>query len=178
MSIHAIWTLVQIHIYANKIRCINVCDVRQLSNPVIFKIYKDLDQMQQKAGKIKVQEDEGNGEKHLRHTQLLKKKKNCYNNSNNQEAPVSFLQQTNGKAVDDKGKETDFRKSKNDFDAECMEIKPGSSYSGNPGKQPIFTDPKQTDVKNVLKSRNDENKSATNSTVSADNAAKCSLPAT
>ena len=75
MSIHAIWTLVQIHIYANKIRCINVCDVRQLSNPVIFKIYKDLDQMQQKAGKIKVQEDEGNGEKHLRHTQLLKKKK-------------------------------------------------------------------------------------------------------
>ena len=73
MSIHAIWTLVQIHIYANKIRCINVCDVRQLSNPVIFKIYKDLDQMQQKAGKIKVREDEGNGEKHLRHTQLLKK---------------------------------------------------------------------------------------------------------
>ena len=59
-----------------------------------------------------------------------------------------------------------------------MEIKPGPSYSGNPGKQPIFTDPKQTDVKNVLKSRNDENKSATNSTVSADNAAKCSLPAT
>ena len=75
MSIHAIWTLVQIHIYANKIRCTNACDVRQLSNPVIFKIYKDLDQMQQKAGKIKVQEDEGNGEKHLRHTQLLKKKK-------------------------------------------------------------------------------------------------------
>ena len=170
MSIHAIWTLVQIHIYANKIRCINVCDVRQLSNPVIFKIYKDLDQMQQKAGKIKVQEDEGNGEKHLRHTQLLKKQqKNCYNNSNNQEAPVSFLQQTNGKAVDDKGKETD---------AECMEIKPGSRNSGNPGKPPIFADPKQTDVKDVLKSRNDENKSATNSTVSADNATKCSLPAT
>ena len=75
MSLHVIWTLVQIHIYANKIRCTNACDVRQLSNPVIFKIYKDLDQMQQKAGKIKVQEDEGNGEKHLRHTQLLKKKK-------------------------------------------------------------------------------------------------------
>ena len=74
MSIHVIWTLVQIHIYANKIRCTNACDVCQLSNPVIFKIYNDLDQMPQKAGKIKVQEDEGNGEKHLRHTQLLKKK--------------------------------------------------------------------------------------------------------
>ena len=75
MSIHVIWKLVQIHIYANKIRCTNACDVCQLSNPVIFKIYNDLDQMPQKAGKIKVQEDEGNGEKHLRHTQLLKKKK-------------------------------------------------------------------------------------------------------
>ena len=97
MSIHAIWTLVQIHIYANKIRCINVCDVRQLSNPVIFKIYKDLDQMQQKAGKIKVREDEGNGEKHLRHTQLLKKKKTAITTATTKKHLYHFFNKQMGK---------------------------------------------------------------------------------
>ena len=99
MSIHVIWTLVQIHIYANKIRCTNACDVCQLSNPVIFKIYNDLDQMPQKAGKIKVQEDEGNGEKHLRHTQLLKKKqkKNYYNKATTKKNLYHFFNKQMGK---------------------------------------------------------------------------------
>ena len=47
---------------------------------------------------------------------------------------VSFLHQRNGKAVDDKWKESDLRKYMNDgFDARYMEIKLGSRYSGNPG---------------------------------------------
>ena len=49
-----------------------------------------------------------------------------------------------------------------------MERKTGSRYSGNPCNQLIFADPKQTDAKDVLKSRNNENRSATNSGVSAD----------
>ena len=36
-----------------------------------------------------------------------------------------------------------------------MEIKTGSRYSGSPGKQHVFADPKQNDGKDVLKSRND-----------------------
>ena len=38
-----------------------------------FKIYKDLDQMSQKAGKIEVQQDKGNSEHKMRHVQLLTK---------------------------------------------------------------------------------------------------------
>ena len=49
-----------------------------------------------------------------------------------------------------------------------MEIKSKSRYSGNLGNQLIFADPKQTDTKDVLISRNNENRSATNSGVSAD----------
>ena len=36
-----------------------------------FKIYEDIDQMSQKAGKIEVQEDKGNIEHHLRHAQTV-----------------------------------------------------------------------------------------------------------
>ena len=114
-----------------------------------------------------MQGDKGNNEHQLRHAQTVADKTNCYNK--NQEAPVSFLHQTNSKAVDDKGKESDLRKSEYDgFDARCMETKCGSRYSGNPCKQLIFADPKQADTKGVLKSRNNENRSATNSRVSAD----------
>ena len=49
-----------------------------------------------------------------------------------------------------------------------MEIKSGSRYSGNLDNQLIFVDPKQTDTKDILISRNNENRSATNSGVSAD----------
>ena len=100
MSIHVIWTLVQIHIYANKIRCTNACDVCQLSNPVIFKIYNDLDQMPQKAGKIKVQEDEGNGEKIFGKLNCLKKKKkkkNYYNKATTKKNLYHFFNKQMGK---------------------------------------------------------------------------------
>ena len=113
-----------------------------------------------------MQEDKGNNEQQLRHAQAVADKTNCYNK--NQESPVSFLHQTNRKAVDDKGKESDLRKSKYDgFDARCMETKSGSRYSGNPCNQLIFADRKQTDAKDILKSRNKKNRSATNSGVSA-----------
>ena len=46
--------------------------------------------------------------------------------------------------------------------------KSGSKYFGNPGNQFIFAIPKQTD--DVSKSRNNENRSARNSGVSADDA--------
>ena len=125
--------------------------------------------MSQKTGKIEVHEDKGNIEHQLRHAQTVADKTNCYNK--NQEAPVSFLHQTNRRAVDDKGKESDLRKSKYDgFDARCMETKSGSRCSGNPCNQLIFAGPKQTDAKDVLKSRNNESRSATNSGVSADDA--------
>ena len=107
-----------------------------------FKIYKDLNQMSQKAGKIEVQEDKGNSEHQLRHAQTVADKTNCYNK--NQEAPPSFLHQTNRKDADDKRKEIYLRKSKYvGFDTRCMEIKSGSRYSGNPSNQLIFADPKQ-----------------------------------
>ena len=47
--------------------------------PAKFKIYKDLDQMSQKAGKIEVQEDKRNNEHQLRHAQTVADKTNCYN---------------------------------------------------------------------------------------------------
>ena len=75
----------------------------------------------------------------------------------------------NRKAVDDKGKESNLRKSKyGSFDARCMKIKSGSRYFGNPGNQLIFADPKQTD--DISKSRNNENRSVRNSGVNADDA--------
>ena len=95
--------------------------------------------MSQKAGKIEVQEDKGNGEHQLRDAQVVADKTNCYNKN-----------QTNGQAVDDKGKDSDLRKSKNGFDARCMEIKSGSRYSGNPGNQLIFANPKQNDAKQEI----------------------------
>ena len=49
-----------------------------------------------------------------------------------------------------------------------MEIKSGPRYFGNPGNQIRFADPKQTDAKDVLKSRNNENRSSANSGVSVD----------
>ena len=49
-----------------------------------------------------------------------------------------------------------------------MEIESASRDFGNPGHQLIFADPKQTDAKDVSKSSNDENRSARNSEVSAD----------
>ena len=49
-----------------------------------------------------------------------------------------------------------------------MEIKSGPRYFGNPGNQIRFADLKQTDVKDVLKSRNNENRSSANSGVSVD----------
>ena len=123
--------------------------------------------MSQKAGKIEVQEHKGNSEHQLRHARTVADKTNCYNK--NQEAPASFLHQINRKGVDVKGKEIDLRKSKYDgFDTRYMEIKSGSRYSDNPGHQLIFADPKQTDAKDVLKSRNNENRSATTTGVSAD----------
>ena len=96
-----------------------------------FKIYEDLHQMSQRAGKIKMQEEKGNGEHHLRHAQAVADKKtNCYNKN---QATVSFLHQRNVKAVDDKGKKSDLRKSTNNgFGARCMETKLRSRYSGNP----------------------------------------------
>ena len=103
----------------------------------------------------------------MKHAQTVADKANCYNKY--QEAPVSFLHQPNRKAVDDKGKESDSRKSKYEgFDARSMEINSGSRYFGNPSNQLIFADSKQTDSKNVLKSRNNENRSVRNSGVSPD----------
>ena len=68
-----------------------------------------------------------------------------------------------------KEKKSDVRKSKYEgFDARCMEIKSGSRDFGNPGHQLIFADPIQTDAKDVSKSSNDENRSAKNSGVFAD----------
>ena len=49
-----------------------------------------------------------------------------------------------------------------------MEMKSGSRDFGNPGHQLIFADPEQTDAKDVSKSSNDENRSARNSEVAAD----------
>lgn len=87
--------------------------------------------MSQWAGKIKMQEEKGNGEHRLRHAQpVADKKTNCYNKN---QATVSFLHQRNVKAVDDKGKKSDLRKSTNNgFGARCMETKLRSRYSGNP----------------------------------------------
>ena len=53
-----------------------------------------------------------------------------------------------------------------------MEIKSGSRDFGNLGNQLIFVDPKQTDAKDVSKSRNNENRSARNSGVSEDDTTK------
>ena len=132
-----------------------------------FKTYEDLDQMSQKAGKIEVQEYKGNSEHQLKHVKTAAHKTSYYNK--NQQAPVSFLDQPNKKALDDKGKKSDRRKSKCEgFDARCIEIKFGSRDFGNPGHQLIFADPKQADAKDVSKSINDENRSARNSGVSAD----------
>ena len=132
-----------------------------------FKIYEDLDQMSQKTGKIEAQEDKGIREHQSKHVKIVADKTNYYNK--NQEAPVSFLHQPNRKTVDDKGKESDLRKSKYEsFDARCMEMKSWSRYFGNPGNQLVFADPKQTD--DVSKSRNNENRSARNSGVSTDDA--------
>lgn len=44
----------------------------------------------------------------------------------------------------------------------------GSKYSGNPGNHFIFAYPKQSDPKDVLKLRNEENRSVINGVVSAD----------
>ena len=132
-----------------------------------FKIYENLDQMSQEARKIEVQEDKGNSEHQLKHIKTVADKTKYYNK--NQQAPASFLDQPNRKAVDDKGKKSDVRKSKYEsFDARCMEIKSGSRDFGNLGHQLIFADPKQTDANDVSKSSNDENRSARNSGVSAD----------
>ena len=78
-----------------------------------------------------MQGDKENGKYHLTYAQTVAdKKSNGYNE--NQKAPVSFLHQRNGKAVDDKEKMSDLRKCTNDsFDARCMEIKLESRYSGN-----------------------------------------------
>ena len=125
-----------------------------------FKIYEDLDQMSQK-------EDKGNSEPRLKYVKTVADKTNDYNK--NQEAPVSFLDQPSRKAVDDKGKKSDLRKSKYEgFDARYVKIKSGSRDFGNLGHQLIFADPKQTDANDVSKSSNDENRSARNSGVSAD----------
>ena len=123
--------------------------------------------MSQKAGNIEGQEDKENSENQLKHVKTVADKTNYYNK--NQEAAVSFLHQPSKKAVDDKGKESDFRKSKYDgVDARCMEIKSGSRDFGNPANQLIFADPKQTNAKDVSKSKNNENRSARKSGVSAD----------
>ena len=57
-----------------------------------------------------MQENKGNSKHQLRNAQKVAHKTNCYNK--NQETPVSFLHQPNWKAVDDKRKESDLRKSK------------------------------------------------------------------
>ena len=44
-----------------------------------FKIYEDLDQMSQKAGKIEVQEDKVNSEHQLKHVKTVADKTNYYN---------------------------------------------------------------------------------------------------
>ena len=49
-----------------------------------------------------------------------------------------------------------------------MEIKSGLRDFGNPDNQLIFADPKQTDAKDVSESRNNKNRSARHSGVSAD----------
>ena len=67
-----------------------------------FKIYENLDQMSQEARKIEVQEDKGNSEHQLKHIKTVADKTKYYNK--NQQAPASFLDQPNRKAVDDKGK--------------------------------------------------------------------------
>ena len=67
-----------------------------------FKIYEGLDQMSQKAGKIEVQEDKGNNEHQLKHVKTVADETNYYNK--NQQVPVSFFDQSNRKAVDEKGK--------------------------------------------------------------------------
>ena len=114
-----------------------------------------------------MQEDKGNSEHQLKHIKTVADKTKYYNK--NQQAPASFLDQPNRKAVDDKGKKSDVRKSKYEsFDARCMEIKSGSRDFGNLGHQLIFADPKQTDAKDVSKSSNDENRSVRNSEISAD----------
>ena len=67
-----------------------------------FKIHEGLDQMSQKAGKIEVQEDKGNNEHQLKHVKTVADETNYYNK--NQQVPVSFFDQSNRKAVDEKGK--------------------------------------------------------------------------
>ena len=59
-----------------------------------------------------------------------------------------------------------------------MEIKSGSRDFGNPGHQLVFADPIQTDTKDVSKSSKDENRSARNSGVYADDTTNvlCQLP--
>ena len=120
-----------------------------------------------KRWNIEVQEDKESSEHQPKHVNIVADKTNYYDKK--QEAPVSFLHQPNRKAVDDKGKESNLRKSKyGSFDARCMKIKSGSRYFGNPGNQLIFADPKQTD--DISKSRNNENRSARNSGVNGDDA--------
>ena len=123
--------------------------------------------MLQKEEKIEVQQDKETSEHQLKHVKTVAGKPNYYNK--NQEIPISFPHHPNRKAVNDKGKDSDLRKSKYDcFDARCMEIKSGSRDFGNVDHQLIFADPKQTDAKDVSKSSNNENRSARNSGVSAD----------
>ena len=123
--------------------------------------------MSQKAGKIEVQGDKGNSEHQLKHVKAVAGKTSYYNK--NQEAPVSFLHQPNSKALGDKGKESDLRKSKYEsFDARCIKITSGSRDFGNLGSKLIFADPKQICVKDVSKSKNNESRSTRNSGVSAD----------
>ena len=123
--------------------------------------------MSQKAGKIEVQGDKGNSEHQLKHVKAVAGKTSYYNK--NQEAPVSFLHQPKSKALGDKGKESDLRKSKyGSFDARCIKITSGSRDFGNLGSKLIFADPKQICVKDVSKSRNNESRSTRNSGVSAD----------
>ena len=62
---------------------------------VKFKIYENLDQTSQKAGKNEVQEDKGNREHQLKHVKTVPDKTNYYNK--NQQTPVSFLDQPIGK---------------------------------------------------------------------------------
>ena len=123
--------------------------------------------MLQKEEKIEVQQDKETSEHQLKHVKTVAGKPNYYNK--NQEIPISFPHHPNRKAVNDQGKDSDLRKSKYDcFDARCMEIKSGSRDFGNVDHQLIFADPKQTDAKDVSKSSNNENRSARNSGVSAD----------
>lgn len=109
----------------------------------------------------KLQEYKGNSGNHPRYVQATSGKKTKGYNKNQQE-PVSF-------PPTNKWEKEWFQKSKNDdFGAKYKELKLGSKYSGNPGNPFIFAYPKQSDAKDVLKLRNEENRSVINADVSAD----------